>query len=128
MMNISKKYEVLEQSYDLQTIFMEYKEKANLDINNENLKENFLDFLQEIISDGYIKLGQWDDNFIEFKELIISPKEQVNLIRKKWPVYYNPHVPELDIEGLWWEVECPVGLAEYPNWEKITKDLECEIK
>lgn len=111
------KLEILEYSYDLHTIFMEYKDKMNLDINNTDLKENFLSFLEEIIQDGAIKLAKWTA-YPDFPEILkLSPTEQVSLIREDWPSYYDSDIPELDIDGLWWIARCPVNLAEPPNLE-----------
>lgn len=123
-MNTLMKYKILEYSFDLHGIFMEYKAQMNLDIENKNLRDDFLKFLQEVIMDGYIKLGRWNDSFTEFNELEMPADRQIDLIRDKWPKFYDSNIPELDIEGMWWEVECPVGLASYPDWEKIIKDLD----
>ena len=118
------KYEILDDSIDLYSIFMSYKNILKIDINDANLKENFLIFLEQIITEGYIKLAKWSI-YPEIPELeCLASKEQVDIIRNAWPDKYNEKIPEMDIEGLWWVVKCPLTLADVPDWERIREEKE----
>lgn len=78
---------------------------------NPNIKEEFLNFLIELIKDGELKLADSKGNFLDG-----SPEEQIDLFRQVWPDEYDPNIPEKDIDYLWWWTVAPAGAVwVYPD-------------
>nr|WP_253342491.1 DUF596 domain-containing protein [Neisseria sp. HSC-16F19] len=119
-MKSSEKYELLEYTTSLGDIFNTYKEYNKLEIEDENLKENFLNLLIELIQDGSIELYDYRVN--PPKRLSGKPEEQVNALRKVWPtmqemIEYFPEDPFYYVEWFWWGATCPIELNKMPNIE-----------
>lgn len=126
-MEIKLKHDILYGNTDLYGIFIAYKNVKGFSINDKNLKENFLSFLEEIIIEGYIKLRIYDDSLKKYRAMNCPPNKQIDFIRKIWPKHYSENNPEFDIEGLWWLEKCPIGLADIPDWARLEQEL-CKSK
>ncbi|MDH3000213.1 hypothetical protein A1D23_08480 [Chelonobacter oris] len=60
----------------------------------------------------YLKLYKDD------KELLGSIEEQIDLLRRNWPDYYDENEPMYDIDNLWWFVDKPNTFWENSNDEE----------
>lgn len=94
----------------LDALFTAYQISFGSIYDNPDIKEQFLQFLVELIEDGELKLAS------QGKFLDGSSEEQVDVLRKAWPSEYDPNVMEKDIDHLWWIVSAPVGAVWiYPD-------------
>lgn len=112
------KIDILYFSKDIKDLFATYKHQMSYDIKNTNLKNSFFSFLEELLDDGAIRLNDYTDG-IEIP-LTGTSKEQVQKLKDIWPTLEDaqaiwPEDPWYYLEWLWWDIACPIDLADLPN-------------
>lgn len=89
-----------------------------INIQDENLKNNFCSFMEELLNDGSIRLHDYTDGI--GIPLTGTSKEQVQKLKDIWPTLEDaqaiwPEDPWDYLEWLWWDIACPIDLADLPN-------------
>ena len=119
-MDSNTKYQLLKHCEYLRGIFQVYKHYLNMSIQYPNLKNQFFEFIEELISDGVITLCDYREN--PTKILSGTPKEEVDNLREIWPTmeemkFYFPDNPWYYVEWFWWRATCPIELKCLPRIE-----------
>ncbi|MGR3806834.1 DUF596 domain-containing protein [Pasteurella testudinis] len=89
------------KGFGLNTLFHNFQHFFGSIHEEPRVKEWFLSLMEEFMYKGYFKLYEND------RALPGSIEEQIDFLRRKWPVYYNENEPRHDIDNLWWLIEAP---------------------
>ncbi|HEZ0466200.1 TPA: DUF596 domain-containing protein [Neisseria meningitidis] len=117
-MDEKQKIKILDFQIDLSSIFNSYKNQMGINIQDKNLKNNFCSFMEELLNDGSIRLHDYTDGI--GIPLTGTSKEQVQKLKDIWPTLEDaqaiwPEDPWYYLEWLWWDIVCPIDLADLPN-------------
>ncbi|HEZ6442722.1 TPA: DUF596 domain-containing protein [Neisseria meningitidis] len=117
-MDEKQKIKILDFQIDLSSIFNSYKNQMGINIQDKNLKNNFCSFMEELLNDGSIRLHDYTDGI--GIPLTGTSKEQVQKLKDIWPTLEDaqaiwPEDPWYYLQWLWWDIACPIDLADLPN-------------
>lgn len=92
--------------FSLETILIE------MGISDYNFtKKAFIECVKYIVDSkqGIIKFREWVENY----ELLDKSKLDIQLdyIYKSFPDEYDEDTPEIDINNLWWYINCPIDIG-----------------